>query len=110
MARRKIKIGDWIFVEDLNGDIVDCVVEKIEPSSYFNDKGKEIHYNLLYTGFDTVTEDYNCLSNKDKRVIEYKKTHKNPTLFIKKFDKFMKDNGFDIKSFAVKSYLSSLIC
>lgn len=108
MRRKKNKIGDRIFLEDLNGEVFDCIVQDIEPRTY-EDNGKVTHFNMLHTGKYTMTEDYNCLSERDPRVVEYKKTHADPRGFIEKFEEFMKKNNFNISQASIQDYLSELL-
>ena len=109
------KIGDRIFFEYIkDGSIGEAIVINIEPRSYKQyDDGKntyvDINFNMLRTGKHLMIEDYNCLSEDDPRVIEYKKTHKDPREFINKFEAFMKENKFDIKQRPIQDYLYDLL-
>ena len=110
MARRNVKVGDRIFFEYYDNSIGEAIVQSIEPRSYKRyDDGKrtyvDINFNMLHLGSHTIIEDYNCLSERDPRVIEYKKTHTDSRKFVKLFEKFMKDNKFDIHSQAIQDYL-----
>ena len=107
--KKNYKVGDRIFLEDWNDkEIFDCVVTAVEPREYeYN--GKVHKFNMLHTGSHTMTEDYNCISERDPRVIEYKKTHTDPRKFVKKFQKFLTDNKFDIKSYSIQDYLLDLL-
>ena len=112
MAKRKqYKVGDRIFLEDWNtGGVFDCIVTDVKPRSNWDSyKKKYIDYNMLYTGPMTATEDYNCLSEKDPRVVEYKKTHPDPRVFVKKFETFLKENNFDLSQNSIKEYLYNLV-
>lgn len=109
------KIGDRIFFEYINdGSIGEAIVIDIEPRSYKQyDDGQntyiDINFNMLRTGKHSMIEDYNCLSEDDPRVIEYKKTHEDPREFIKKFEAFLKENKFDIKQGPICDYLYDLL-
>ena len=106
---KKYNVGDRIFLEDWNTkEVFDCIVTKVEPRQYeYN--GKITNFNMLHTGSHTMTEDYNCLSERNPKVIEYKKTHKDPRIFINKFQEFLKENNFDIQSYPIQEYLSELL-
>lgn len=109
------KIGDRIFFEYISdGSIGEAIVTNIEPRSYKQyDDGQntyvDINFNMLRTGKHSMIEDYNCLSEDDPRVIEYKNTHKDPREFINKFETFMKENKFDIKQGPIRDYLYNLL-
>ena len=109
MRRKKYKVGDRVFYECYDGTIGEDIVTDIKPDSYVNTNGKTINFNQLYFGDNFSGEDYSMLSERDPRVIEYKKTHKDPRKFICKFEAFMKENKFDINSFAFKKYLYGLL-
>lgn len=71
--KRNIKVGDRVFYECYDGTIDSDIVRGIKPSSYINDSGKEIKYNMLVFGYDNgypsvVIEDYNTLSERNPKV------------------------------------------
>lgn len=110
MNKKEYKVGDRIFAESWNNhEIFDCIVTKVEPRTTRAYNGNIINYNMLYTGSHSAIEDYNCLDEDDPKVIEYKKNHADPRDFIEKFNKFIKDNHYDLKSHAIQEYLYDLI-
>lgn len=109
---KKYEVGDRIFLETWNTKkVFDCIVTKVESRTYeYN--GETIPFNMLHTGPNTMTEDYNCLDENDPRVIEYKKTHDDPRVFAQKFEAFMKENNYSMDSLkigAIQEYLYNLI-
>lgn len=114
MKQNNYKIGDRIFFEYIgDGSIGEAIVIDIEPRSYKQyDDGKntyvDIHFNMLRTGSHEMIEDYNCVPEDDPRVIEYKKTHADSRLFIEKFEKFLKDNNFDVTQNYIRNYLHNI--
>lgn len=114
MKQNNYKIGDRIFFEYISdGSIGEAIVMDIEPRSYKQyDDGKntyvDIHFNMLRTGAHEMIEDYSCVPEDDPRVIEYKKTHTDPRVFIEKFEKFLKDNNFDISQDPIRNYLHNI--
>lgn len=115
MKQNNYKIGDRIFFEYISdGSIGEAIVTDIEPRSYKQyDYAKntyiDIHYfNMLRTGPHEMIEDYNCISEDDPRVIEYKKTHTDPRIFIEKFEQFLRDNNFDINQKYIRNYLHNI--
>lgn len=109
--KKNYKVGDRIFLEYWNNkEVFDCIVTKVEPRTYeYN--SEVINFNMLHTGPHTMTEDYNCLDEDDPRVIEYKKTHEDPRIFIQKFEAFMKENNYSmdsLKNGTIQEYLYNL--
>ena len=115
MKRKKYKVGDRIFFEYISdGSIGEAIVINIEPRTYkqYDDVQNayvDINFNMLRTGKHSMIEDYNCISEDDPRVIEYKKSHHDIRIFQKKFEEFLKENNFDINQKAINDYLYSLI-
>ena len=113
MAENKYKVGDRIFFEyeypGADGEIGEAIVKKIEPRSYKSRTGELVDFNMLRTGKYTCIEDYNCIPEDDPRVIEYKKVHADPRGFIEKFEKFLKENNFDISQRPIQDYLHELL-
>ena len=113
--KKNYKIGDRIFFEYISdGSIGEAIVIDIEPRSYkeYDDKKNtyvDINFNMLRTGKHSMIEDYNCISEDDPRVIEYKKTHNDPRIFKEKFENFLKENNFDISQSSIRDYLYKLI-
>ena len=108
MKTKTFKVGDRVFFENYDGSIGEAVVKDIMPAAHV-DNGKITKYDMLYTGNMNCIEDYNCLSESDKRVIEYKKSHPDIRIFQKKFEEFLKENNFDINQKTINDYLYSLI-
>lgn len=110
---KNYKIGDRIFFEYLSDNSIgEAIVTDIEPRSYQQYDGKntyvDVHFNMLRTGPHEMIEDYNCIPEDDPRVIEYKKTHVDPRVFIEKFEKFLRDNNFDINQKYIRNYLHNI--
>lgn len=74
--QRNIKVGDLIYFEYLDGGIGSAIVTEIEPRFYYDDKGKRINYNMLFTGPHTCIEDYNTLAPSNPKVRAYVKEMK----------------------------------
>ena len=112
---KNYKIGDRIFFEYIyDGSIGEAIVIDIEPRSdkEYDDKKNtyvDINFNMLRTGKHSMIEDYNCISEDDPRVIEYKKTHNDPRIFKEKFENFLKENNFNISQSSIRDYLYELI-
>ena len=111
---KNYKIGDRIFFEYSDGSIGESIVIDIEPRSYSEyDDGQnkyvDINFNMLRTGKHWMIEDYNCMSEDDPKVIEYKKTHADPRIFKEKFENFLEENNFDIHQRPIRNYLYELI-
>jgi len=102
MARtKKRKVGDRIFYEKYDGTIGTATIKEIEPrESVFNKKGeylgvgKKFKFNYYHTSDTEAIEDYNCLSDNDPRVKEYRKGKKFITAgFADELRKFLAENG-----------------
>jgi len=105
------KAGDRIFFEYyVDNSVGEAIVTKVEPRSYENHLGETVNFNMLHIGKYACIEDYNCLDENDPKVIEYKNTHEDPRIFKDKFEKFLKDNNFDIFQGPIQDYLYNLIC
>lgn len=113
--KKNYKIGDRIFFEYIYDESIgEAIVTDIEPRSYKQYDNKkntyvDINFNMLRTGKYSMIEDYNCISEDDPRVIEYKKTHNDPRIFKDKFENFLKENNFDISQRSIRDYLYKLI-
>ena len=112
---KNYKIGDRIFFEYIYDESIgEAIVTEIEPRSYKKYDNKkntyvDINFNMLRTGKYSMIEDYNCISEDDPRVIEYKKTHNDQRIFKEKFENFLKENNFDISQSSIRDYLYELI-
>lgn len=103
MARtKKRKVGDRIFYEKYDGTIGTAIIKRIEPvidtdmDKYGNrlKDGKMFEYNEYYTAVNTVIADYNCLSDNDPRVKEYRNGKKFITSdFVDELRKFLVAHG-----------------
>ena len=70
--RRNIKLGDRIYFEYFSDKgIGTAVVTEIEPRFYYDDNGKKIDFNMLFTGPHTCIEDYNTLAPSNPKVKAY---------------------------------------
>lgn len=70
--QRNIKIGDRIYFEYFyNNKIGSAIVTKIEPRFYYDDKGKRVDFNMLYTGPNTCIEEYQTLAPSNPKVKAY---------------------------------------
>ena len=113
--KKNYKIGDRIFFEYIYDETIgEAIVTDIEQRSYKQYDNKknayvDINFNMLRTGKYSMIEDYNCISEDDPRVIEYKKTHNDPRIFKEKFENFLKENNFNISQSSIRDYLYKLI-
>ena len=75
--QRNIKLGDRIYFEYFSDkSIGTAVVTKIEPRFYYDDKGKRIDFNMLFTGPHTCIEDYDTLAPSNPKVKAFIKERK----------------------------------
>ena len=75
--QRNIKIGDRIYFEYFSDkSIGTAVVTEIEPRFYYDDNGKRIDFNMLFTGPHTCIEDYNTIAPSNPKVKAYVKEMK----------------------------------
>lgn len=101
MRRKDYKVGDRVFYEDYRGGISSALILRIEQREMDTDiygrpmrDGRKFRYELFRTGHCTFIEDYNCLSENDKRVVEYKKGRRFVgSDFRQKLVDFMTANG-----------------
>lgn len=100
MARTKQrKVGDRIFYEKYDGTIGTATIKKIEDAEHEESQGygkpyKVVKYKMYYTGVNTAIEDYNCLSDNDPRVKEFRKGKKFITAgFADELRKFLVEHG-----------------
>ena len=117
MSRRtKKKIGERIFWENYDGTIGTALVKDIRVETSSRDMcgnplpaGKRFTYNVYMTSEDTAIEDYNCLSDRDPRVIEYSKGRKFITAdFEKELREFLDSKGCRIGDTDVSNILYGL--
>ena len=72
--QRNIKIGDRIYFEYFSDKSIGiAVVTEIEPRFYYDDNGKKIDFNMLFTGPHTCIEDYNTIAPSNPKVKAYVK-------------------------------------
>lgn len=103
MARtKKRKVGDRIFFEKYEGTIGTAIIKRIDhiidtgmdKYGNFLKDGKVFEYNEYYTGVNTTIVDYNCLSDNDPRVKEYRNGKKFITAdFADELRKFLIEHG-----------------
>lgn len=75
--QKNIKVGDRIYFEYFyDKSIGTAVVTKIEPRFYYDDNGKKIDFNMLFTGPHTCIEDYDTLAPSNPKVKAYVKEMK----------------------------------
>ena len=74
--KRNIKVGDRIYYECYDGTIGTSIVTKIQPHFYYDDNGKNIDFNMLFTGPHSAIEDYNTLAPSNPKVKAYIKEMK----------------------------------
>lgn len=100
MARtKKRKVGDRIFYEKWDGTIGTAIIKKIQDSEYRESRGygkaeKVVKFKEYHTGKYSYIEDYNCLSDNDPRVKEFRKGKKFITSdFADELRKFLIEHG-----------------
>lgn len=75
--KKKIKVGDTVYIESWDDEVIERVVRKIKEDSYIGNMfgtSTEVKfiYNMLYFDNNEFTEDYNILDESDYRVKKIK--------------------------------------
>lgn len=75
--KKKIKVGDTVYIESWDDEVIERVVRKIKEDSYIGNMfgtSTEVKfiYNMLYFDNNEFTEDYNILDESDYRVKQIK--------------------------------------
>ena len=77
------KVGDIVYWENYNGTIgCDRITKIIPDNEDVDDNGKKYKYDYYELGNTCLLEDYNCLSETDPRVVEFKKNYKEPEKMV----------------------------
>lgn len=101
--KRKIKIGERVFYKCYDGQIESGIVTGIEDSTYTNENGKEIPFQMLCICKYEVIEDYNILPKNNKEVVELKCKYKTIDKIIKKIKTIIQPHDNTTKKYIIES-------
>lgn len=112
MRYKNYKVGDRIFFEDYEGNVMTDIVLEVEDKSYETDRGYPFHYQWLTVWrsesgrCSSGVENYSCISPNNPRVRElakrYAKFDKNKDKLIDDMLKLLEEYDDEIKRDAVK--------
>lgn len=112
MRYKNYKVGDRIFFEDYEGNVMTDIVLEVEDRSYETDRGTPFNYQWLTvwkseSGFcSSGVENYNCISPRNPRIRDlakrYAKFDANKDKLIDDMLKVIEEYDDEIKRDAVK--------